>query len=92
MVKKVIQIPVDEDLLSALDQFSREQRKTRAEFIRQACQRYIMHLESEELDRLHQHGYERLPEEVELGEALGADWFQQGPEVPCRVLLFLRHP
>lgn len=69
MVKKVIQIPVDEDLLAALDQFSKKQRKARSEFIRQACQRYIGHLESEELDRIYRHGYERLPEEVELGEA-----------------------
>jgi len=69
MVKKVIQVPVDEALLTALDQLSRKQRKARSEFIRQACQRYIEQLESEELDRLYQHGYESLPEEAETGEA-----------------------
>ena len=69
MVKKVIQVPVDEELLTALDQQSRKQRKARSELIRQACQRYLWQMESEELDRLYQQGYERLPEEPELAEA-----------------------
>jgi len=69
MTKKVIQVPVDEELLIALDQLSRKQRKTRSELIRQACQRYLGQVESEELDQLYQQGYERLPEEAELGEA-----------------------
>ena len=69
MVKKVIQVPVDEELLTALDQLSKKQRKARSELIRHACQRYLGQVESEELDRLYQHGYERLPEEAELGEA-----------------------
>ena len=69
MVKKVIQVPVDEELLMALDQLSRKQRKARAELIRQACQHYLRQVESEELDRLYRQGYERLPEETELGEA-----------------------
>jgi len=69
MVKKVIQVPVDEELLIALDQLSRKQRKARSELIRQACRRYLGQVESEELGRLYQQGYERLPEESELGEA-----------------------
>jgi len=68
VVKKVIQVPVDEGLLIALDQLSRKKRKARSELIRQACQRYLDQVESEELDRLYQHGYEKLPEEPELGE------------------------
>ena len=69
MVKKVIQVPVDEELLIALDQLSKKQRKARSELIRQACQCYLGQVESEELDQLYQQGYERLPEEPELGEA-----------------------
>ena len=69
MVKKVIQVPVDEGLLTALNQLSKKQRKGRSELIRQACQRYLRQVESEELDRLYQQGYKRLPEEAELGEA-----------------------
>ncbi|MFC1966549.1 ribbon-helix-helix protein, CopG family [Chloroflexota bacterium] len=69
MAKKVIQVPVDEELLIALDQLSKKQSKARSELIRQACQRYLKQVESEELDRLYQQGYERLPEELGLGEA-----------------------
>lgn len=69
MVKKVIQVPVDEELLFALDQISRRQCKARAELIRKACQRYLEQVELEELDQLYQQGYERLPEESKLGEA-----------------------
>jgi metal-responsive CopG/Arc/MetJ family transcriptional regulator len=69
MVKKVIQVPVDEELLIALNQTSRKQNRARAELIREACQCYLEQVESEELDRLYQQGYERLPEEPELGEA-----------------------
>ncbi len=69
MTKRVIQVPVDEGLLTALDRLSRKQRKARAELIRNACQRYLEQVESEELDRLYRKGYERLPEEPELGEA-----------------------
>ena len=68
MAKKVIQVPVDEELLIALDQTSRKQNKARAELIREACQRYLEQVESDELDRLYQQGYDRLPEEVQLGE------------------------
>jgi hypothetical protein len=69
MVKKVIQVPVGEELLIALDQRSRKQNKARAELIREACQFYLKQVESEELDRLYQEGYERLPEGPELAEA-----------------------
>jgi metal-responsive CopG/Arc/MetJ family transcriptional regulator len=69
MVKKVIQVPVDEELLIALDHLSKKQRKARSELIRQACRRYLGQVESEELDRLYQQGYKRLPEEPEQGEA-----------------------
>jgi predicted DNA-binding protein len=69
MTKKVIQVPVDEELLIALDQTSRKQNKARAELIREACQCYLERVESEELDRLYKEGYERVPEGPELGEA-----------------------
>lgn len=69
MVKKVIQVPVDTELLAALDQLSRKQRKARSELIRQACKLYLGQVESEELDRLYQQGYERFPEEPEFGDA-----------------------
>jgi metal-responsive CopG/Arc/MetJ family transcriptional regulator len=69
MVKKVIQVPVDEELLTALDRTSRKQCKARAELIREACQCYLQQVESEELDRLYQQGYEKVPEDPQSGEA-----------------------
>ena len=68
MVKKVIQVPVDEKLLKDLDSLSKKQRKARSELIRQACLLYLQQVENEELDRLYQQGYRRIPEESETGE------------------------
>jgi metal-responsive CopG/Arc/MetJ family transcriptional regulator len=68
MAKKVIQVPIDQELLEALDQLSKKQRKARSELIRQACQRYLSQVEYEELDKIYQRGYEKVPEEPELGE------------------------
>ena len=68
MVKKVIQVPVEEELLKSLDSLSKKQRKARAEIIRQACLRYLQQIEQEEMDKLYQQGYIRIPEEPEIGE------------------------
>lgn len=69
MVKKVIQVPVDEELLRDLNNLSKKQRKARSELIRQACLNYLQQVEHEELDRLYQQGYVRIPEEPETGES-----------------------
>ena len=69
MTKRIIQVPVDEELLQALDQISGKLNKARAEVIRQACKHYLTQMKREELDRLYQQGYEKVPEEPELAEA-----------------------
>ena len=69
MAKKVIQVPVDEKLLTALDKLSRKQSQARSEIIRRACRHYLEQMESEELDKIYQQGYERIPEDAEIGEA-----------------------
>jgi metal-responsive CopG/Arc/MetJ family transcriptional regulator len=68
MTKKVIQVPIDEELLVALDHTSRKQKKARAELIREACQCYLTQMESEELDRSYQEGYRKMPEGTDSGE------------------------
>ena len=68
MPKKVIQVPVDAELLRELDNLSKKQHKARSELIRQACRRYLREVEDEELDRLYQQGYMKVPEESETGE------------------------
>ena len=72
MAKKVIQVPVDEELLKALDRLSRRQGRARAELIRSACLSYLTRVEQEELDRRYREGYRRIPEEPGLGEAQSA--------------------
>ena len=68
MVKKVIQVPFDEELLKNLNILSKKQRKARAEIVRQACARYLRQVENEDLDRIYQSGYKRIPEQLEAGE------------------------
>lgn len=68
MAKKVIQVPVDEELLRDLDNLSKKQRKARSELIRQACLSYLQRVKDEELDKIYQQGYIRIPEESEIGE------------------------
>ena len=70
MAKKVIQVPIDEQLLVDLDNLSKKQKKTRSELIRQACLKYLRNEELEELDRIYRQGYMRTPEKKsELGDA-----------------------
>ncbi|MCL5987199.1 MAG: ribbon-helix-helix protein, CopG family [Actinobacteria bacterium] len=65
----MIQVPIEEELLGALDQVSRKRNVARSEIIRKACRSYLKQIESEELDKLYQRGYEKVPEESGLGEA-----------------------
>ncbi len=67
MAKKVIQVPVDVELLKDLDSLSKKQHKARAELIRQACLSYLERVKDEELDKLYQQGYIRIPEEPAVG-------------------------
>ncbi|PIU22891.1 MAG: hypothetical protein COT13_05880, partial [Chloroflexi bacterium CG08_land_8_20_14_0_20_45_12] len=41
MAKKVIQVPVDENLLSSLDDMAKRRGQPRSELIRDACKRYL---------------------------------------------------
>ncbi|MBI2850794.1 MAG: ribbon-helix-helix protein, CopG family [Chloroflexi bacterium] len=72
MVKKIIQVPVDEELLKDLDRLSKKQRKARSEVIREACVIYLARVKEEELDRIYREGYKRIPEDPAEIEALTA--------------------
>jgi len=69
MVKKVIQVPVDKELLDCLDKVSRKQQRARAELIREACLSYLCKLENDELDKIYRKGYEKRPEKGDIGLA-----------------------
>jgi metal-responsive CopG/Arc/MetJ family transcriptional regulator len=69
MAKKVIQVPMDPELLEGLDRLCGERRLARAEVIRESCREYLKKAEEEELDRAYLEGYERVPEEPEAAAA-----------------------
>ncbi len=80
MGRRVIQVPMDEGLLEALDAISQSRASSRAELIREACRRFVKALQDEELDREYQEGYRRVPEEPALAEALASLAGQVLPE------------
>jgi len=59
---KIIQVPVDRELLEALNQVSRQQDKSRSALIREACAKYIADAEKEERVRQYVEGYQQMPE------------------------------
>ncbi len=69
MAKKVIQVPVDQELLKKLDDLSGKQGKSRSELIRQACLQYLQNIEHKQLDDAYQLGYMKMPERPETSEA-----------------------
>ncbi len=69
MKRKIIQIPIDAELLLELDELSRKEERSRADLIREACRRYLRDTEEQRLEREYIEGYKRIPEDPALGEA-----------------------
>lgn len=69
MSKKVIQLPIDDELLKNINYLSKKQHKARAALIREACKNYIVLTEQAESERLYEQGYEKMPETADNGEA-----------------------
>ena len=73
---KVIQVPMEDKLLAAVNRKAKARRSTRAALIRAACEEYLCRLEQEELDRRYVQGYRRKPERASagiLGEKMAAE-------------------
>ena len=68
MTKQIIQVPVEESLLNALNAASKKRRQSRSEFIREACQQQLKQVELEQMDEIYRKGYEQQPEEPALGQ------------------------
>lgn len=62
MRKKIIQVPIEEDLLESVDTYAKAVGKSRAAFIREACAEYITRSEAEEADRRYVESYRQFPE------------------------------
>jgi len=67
--KKVIQVPIEDELLERIDTTAGAVAESRAAFIREACKQRLKSLETEELDHRYVEGYRKKPEELEWAEA-----------------------
>jgi hypothetical protein len=65
---KVIQVPMDEALLEAVNGRAKSRHSTRSAVIREACTDYLSRLEQEALDRKYVEGYRRKPESPLVGK------------------------
>jgi metal-responsive CopG/Arc/MetJ family transcriptional regulator len=69
MPARIIQVPIDEPLLAALDEASQAVGSSRAALIRLACREYLRRIHEEALDDAYEEGYRRIPERPDLGES-----------------------
>ena len=67
-MKKIIQIPIDDELLSHLDDISTARNQSRSDLIREACQAYLDVIQRDELEQQSRHGYQNIPEETSPAE------------------------
>ena len=67
--KKIIQVPIEDDLLKRIDATAGMVAESRAAFIREACQQRLKTLQARELDRLYMEGHKRQPEDLAWAES-----------------------
>jgi hypothetical protein len=66
---KVIQVPIDDALLTRLDAAAGQVAESRAAYIREACQRRLRSEEASALDKRYIAGYRRKPEDPAWSKA-----------------------
>ena len=66
---KIIQVPMEEELLKQIDVTASIVAESRAGFIREACQQRLKSLHAEELDRLYIEGHQSHPENLDWAES-----------------------
>ena len=66
---KVIQVPMEEDLLNRIDATAGIVAESRAAFIREACQQRLKSLHAKELDRLYIEGHQNRPENLDWAQS-----------------------
>jgi metal-responsive CopG/Arc/MetJ family transcriptional regulator len=67
--KKIIQVPMDEDLLRRIDATAGVIAESRAAFIRGACQQRLKSLQTKEQDRVYMEGHQRYPEDLDWAKS-----------------------
>ena len=70
--KKIIQVPIEDDLLKRIDASANVVAESRAAFIREACQQRLKRLQARELDRLYMEGHRSQPEDLDWAESSAA--------------------
>jgi metal-responsive CopG/Arc/MetJ family transcriptional regulator len=68
MAKHIVQVPIESELLGALNEFSRSRQVSRSAVIRDACRQYLRDAEVSARDRAYEDGYRRVPEDVTIAE------------------------
>ena len=68
-MSRIIQVPMDEELVGKLDALSEKQSQSRATVIREACRKYVTEERRRQMDDEYEAGYRRIPETTEMGEA-----------------------
>jgi hypothetical protein len=61
--RKIIQVPIEEELLTRIDETVGQVAESRAAFIREACRSRLEALKGGQLDRQYVDGYRRKPED-----------------------------
>jgi hypothetical protein len=67
--RKIIQVPIEEDLLKRIDATAGMVAESRAAFIRTACQQRLKSFEAKERDRLYVESHQRHPEDLDWAES-----------------------
>ena len=82
MVKntKIIQVPVDEELLKQIDATAGVVAESRSAFIREACQQRLNSPHANELDRLYIEGHQGHPESLNWAESSAILLSKQPPK------------
>ena len=65
---KIIQVPMEAELLKQIDATAGIVAESRAAFIREACQQRLKNLRAKELDRLYIEGHQNRPENLDWAE------------------------
>jgi len=66
---KIIQVPMEEELLKQIDASAGIVAESRAAFIREACQQRLKNLHVKELDRLYVEGHQSHPEDLDWAKS-----------------------
>jgi len=66
---KIIQVPMEDELLKRIDATAGIVAESRAAFIREACRQRLKTMHAKELDRLYIEGHQSRPENLDWAES-----------------------